>query len=335
MYNKEWYQKYYLNNKEKKLKYQKDKYHETHEIKIKSFSEEKFQQRLKENYGDNIKTLSPYINSRTKIKVKCNKCGNEWSALSSSLLRGRGCKKCHTLNQRKTNDKFSEEFVKNYGDKYELLSDYINAKIKIKVKCKLCDNIWESKPYHLSHTKCECPKCIAKERGIKSRKTHEKFVEDVFNIHNDKYEVIGQYIKANVKIEIKCNNCNNNWNIVPYSLLQGFGCPICVQSKGESSIKNYLDNNNINYYQQKTFENCKNIQALPFDFYLPDYNICIEYDGIQHFKSVEYFGGDDKLKYTINNDKIKNDFCKKNKIKMIRISYKQIKNIEKILSEKL
>jgi very-short-patch-repair endonuclease/ribosomal protein S27E len=335
MYNKEWHQKYYLENKEKKIKYQKDKYHETHDIKPRSFSEEEFQQRLKENYGDNFETLTPHINSKSKIKVKCKKCGNEWTTLSGSLLRGRGCKKCHTLTQKRSNDNFLEKFAENYGGKYELLSDYINANEKVKVKCNTCDNIWETKAYHFIHTKSGCPKCASENRGLKSRKTHEEFLNEINNKFPKKFEVIGQYIKASQKLEIKCNTCNNNWNIAPNTLLSGIGCPICNQSKGESKIKYYLDINNIIYVRQKTFEECRNIQVLQFDFYLPDQKICIEYDGVQHFKPIEHFGGEERLKYTIENDKIKNNFCKENKIKMIRIPYTQLGNIEKILTEKL
>jgi hypothetical protein len=335
MYNKEWHQKYYLKNKDKKLKYQNDKYHDTHDIKHRSFSEAEFQQRLKENYGDNILTLSPYINFKSKILTKCNICGNIESKTSSYLLRGKGCKNCHTLTQRKSKEQFLEEFTKNYGDKYKLLSDYINANTKLEVKCNLCNNIWKVKAYHLAHTKCGCPRCANEDRGLNSRKSHEKFIKDVYKVHNNKFDVIGQYIKANQKIEIKCNTCNNNWNIAPYSLLQGAGCPICNQSKGEFIIKIFLEINNIIYNPQYVFDGCRNKNPLHFDFYLPDHNTCVEYDGVQHFKSIEHFGGEECLKYTIKNDKIKNNFCKENKIRMIRISYTQIGNIEKILSEKL
>lgn len=333
-YNKKWHQEYYQKNKEQKIKYQKERYHNTHEIKSRSFSEEKFQQRLKENYGDKIITLTPYINSRSKIKVKCNDCGNEWMTISQYLLRGRGCKKCHTLNQRKSNNKFIDEFINNYGDKYELLSKYINANTKIKVKCKLCNNLWESKPYHLSHTKCECPECANKKRGLKSRKSHEQFIKDVYETHKNKYEVIGNYTNAKTKIEIKCNECGNNWKIVPYSLLQGVGCPICNQSKGEDIIAIYLKEKDFNYESHYIFDKCRNKNPLPFDFYLPDLNLCIEYDGVQHFKPVEFFGGDEKFNYYKENE-IKNNFCKENQIRLIRISYKQFKNINKILKNKL
>jgi len=101
------------------------------------------------------------------------------------------------------------------------------------------------------------------------------------------------------------------------------GCPICNESKGEKEIRIILNNLNIKYIKQKTFNNCKNKRKLPFDFYLTDYNLCIEFDGIQHFKSIEYFGGEKVLKETQKRDLIKNNYCKENNIKLLRIKYNE------------
>ena len=88
-----------------------------------------------------------------------------------------------------------------------------------------------------------------------------------------------------------------------------------------------------NFITQKKFNNCRNKLPLPFDFYLPNYNICIEFDGIQHFKSNFYWGGDKQFLKTSENDKIKNNFCKRNNIKLERISYKKFNQIEKIITK--
>lgn len=100
------------------------------------------------------------------------------------------------------------------------------------------------------------------------------------------------------------------------------GCPVCEKtSKGELIVEKYLVLNSIKYSPQHTFNDCKNVDKLRFDFYLPDHNIIIEYDGQQHHKSVRKFGGKTKLIYVKNNDKIKNDYCVRNNIKLIRINY--------------
>ena len=62
-----------------------------------------------------------------------------------------------------------------------------------------------------------------------------------------------------------------------------------------------------------------------FDFFLPDYNLIIEYDGEQHFSG---WGGDPKkLKYTQEHDQYKEQWCKINNITLIRIPYTEYENI--------
>jgi len=89
----------------------------------------------------------------------------------------------------------------------------------------------------------------------------------------------------------------------------------------------------INFTQQKKFKECKDKKVLPFDFYLNDLNICIEFDGKHHFCKYEYWGGNSKLEYTQKHDQIKNIYCKENKIKLIRIKYNE--NINNKLDENI
>jgi hypothetical protein len=141
------------------------------------------------------------------------------------------------------------------------------------------------------------------------------------------------------KIIWKCKTCNNEWIAPIYSRVQGNGCPICNISKGEFKIKNFFINNNLiegeDFISQYKFNNCKNIFLLSFDFYLPKINICIEYQGRQHFEKMGFWGGEEKFKRTIKNDNIKQEYCKKNFIKLITISYKNFKEIDNILKDEL
>ena len=111
-------------------------------------------------------------------------------------------------------------------------------------------------------------------------------------------------------------------------------CPVCKESKGEKEIRLYLDNNNINYVIQKKFNGCRHKRKLPFDFYLPNYNMCIEYDGIQHFEPIGIFGGNKRYDEQQIKDNLKNVFCEKENIILIRIKYNDnihnelIKNIK-------
>ena len=93
---------------------------------------------------------------------------------------------------------------------------------------------------------------------------------------------------------------------------------MAVEALREISI--ILDNKNIMYIRNKRFKKCKNIKPLPFDFYLPEYNICIEFDGEQHFREHKIWGNDKLIKTKIN-DKIKNEYCLNNNIRLIRIKF--------------
>ena len=95
------------------------------------------------------------------------------------------------------------------------------------------------------------------------------------------------------------------------------------------------NNNNIEYIQQYRFEDCRNKKPLPFDFYLPEYNMCIEYDGEQHFSENRAFGGTDRFWTTVIHDAIKNQYCEDNNINILRIPYWELKNIEEILKKEI
>ena len=124
-------------------------------------------------------------------------------------------------------------------------------------------------------------------------------------------------------------------NPVDLIRLPGMGCYKCRQSSGERLISIFLDGNSINYTSQKRFDTCRNKKTLPFDFYLPLYNILIEFDGKQHFKPVKCWGGKSKLHSQQKNDKIKSDWAYSNNIKLIRISYEDITKINDILSKEI
>lgn len=151
-------------------------------------------------------------------------------------------------------------------------------------------------------------------------------------IHKNKYDYsLVDYTTTETKIKIICHE-HGIFEQIPVSHLQGKGCKSCIKkSKGELKIASILSDKKIKYEKEYTYDNCRNINPLPFDFYLPEYNILIEYDGKQHFEAIDYFGGISGLEYRQLNDKIKNEYCDSNNIKLIRIRYDE--NISKKLKE--
>ncbi len=111
------------------------------------------------------------------------------------------------------------------------------------------------------------------------------------------------------------------------------GCPTCKESSGEKFVASVLDGLKIKYQQQKTFEACVDEKLLPFDFYLLDCNLCIEYDGRQHYEPVTHFGGQIAFETRQYHDMIKDIFYSKEEydIPLLRIKYDVLFNQIKLM----
>ena len=117
--------------------------------------------------------------------------------------------------------------------------------------------------------------------------------------------------------------------------LKGQGCPECDLSWGELAISEFLKKHNIKYEVEKIFPDCKDKQTLAFDFFLPDYGMLVEYDGVHHFFPVSRFGGKSGFAKVKLHDKIKNDYCEKKLVKLLRIAFSDFERIDEILLEEL
>jgi len=260
-------------------------------------------------------SLVKYKNINTPVNIICPIHG-EFKQLPSTHLYGNECPTC----------KFIKKSNKKHNNRYDYsLINYVNNKHKIKIICPIHGEFKQIPNNHLSGN--GCPKCV----GL--NKTNDEFIIECKTIHGNKYDyTLSIYDNVSNKINIICKK-HGIFKQTPDNHLRGKGCPICTESKGEMIIRRLLENNNISFIIQKKFDSCKDKRKLPFDFYLPKYNCCVEYDGIQHFKPVEIWGGHKNLEYNKKHDEIKTTYCKKNNIKLIRI--KNINNIEKILKKEL
>lgn len=126
-------------------------------------------------------------------------------------------------------------------------------------------------------------------------------------------EVLGDYINNSTPILCKCKICGNEWSVTPNKLTQGRGCPLCASTKissGERYIAKILKDNHVNFEAQKSFCGCKNPKtnrALKFDFYLPYYNTCIEFNGKQHYEPVVFrYNSKNKNKEELRKEATKN-----------------------------
>ena len=222
--------------------------------------------------------------------------------------------------------------IKEYMDKegYTLLSEeYINCNQELEVICPNGHEI--SISWKRFENGRRCPHCS--ERSWINRKKDIETLNEIAS--KEGYKFLEEYKTAKTKMKCSCPNGHIfeiNWNNFKY----GKRCPYCKKSKGENIIKSILGNLNIDFIPQYKFEDCRDILPLPFDFYLPKYNLVIEYDGEQHFDINRAFNSnEDKFWETVVHDAIKNSYCEDNNIDILRIPFWDNKNIEKLIKNKL
>lgn len=267
--------------------------------------------------------------------MRHNPCKHEYSILPRYFLDGIRCKECLRIKRSKSHSDFVEEVYKLVGNDYEVVGRYINAQTKIGIKHNECGHVWRILPGNFLSNGRRCPKCRRKANGVKRRKTHTQFVEEVQCVLGDGYQILDDYLNNYTPISVKHTECGYEWSVSPRTLLRIDGCPKCKSnSRGEKELHNYLSLNKICFTSQQTFDECRNIRVLPFDVFVEN-KLLIEYDGEQHFRPREYFGGDKGLYTTQHNDRIKNKYCINNSIPLIRIPYCEYDNIGKILDNTL
>ena len=302
-------------------------------INIRKLTNEEFLNRMNE-INSNIEILSEYKNSKVYMRCKCKIDGYEWDASPGNLLAGKGCKMCHFRYLREIKLKPHEQFIREMYDinsDIEIVGLYNGTSNKIECRCVIHNEIFFSTPNHLLYGQTSCKRCIDIKNHQSGLKTHEQFIQDLYLINKD-IIVLGEYNGAKYKIKVKCKKCGHIWNPEASSLLCGYGCPGCTFSKGEEKIRLYLSNHNIIFKRQKTFNDLRGIGGMPlsYDFYLPEFNLLIEYQGEFHDGTAK-IQTEDGLKRQLQNDARKKEYTIKHNIKFLEIWYYDFNNIENIL----
>ena len=264
-------------------------------------------------------SLVSYLNSKSKIKIICKEHGI-FEQLTNHHLSGKGCPKC--VGRNLTNDDFIKKCKDIHGDKYDYtLVNFTKSQNYIDIICKEHGHFRQKASNHINQ-KQNCPKCMGRNL------TNNDFIEKCKEIHCDIYDYSKTEYNGSEKIIIICKE-HGSFKQTPSHHLSGQGCVKCKSSKGEKTIINILNNIKIDFKYQHKFSDLSNHK---FDFYLPTSNLCIEYDGVQHFKPVKYFGGVLAFENQKIRDDIKNEYCIKKNINILRIPYTESEyNINKMI----
>jgi hypothetical protein len=282
-------------------------------------------------------SLVEYENNDDKVIIICPIHGEFEQKTTNHLNSKCGCGDCYkdTCNTKKVlkEETTKEEKVKIkinrkelffkrcfeiHGDKYDYsITEFKNSNDKVKIICRE-HGIFEQKAS--AHTSGQgCMECRLEKR----RTGLDVFLSRCFEIHGNKYDysLITEYKNTLTKLDIICKK-HGVFKMTPsHHANRKQGCPICSESIGEMIINNYLENKCLEFKREFKFKDCLHIKELRFDFYIPKNNICIEYQGKQHYEPVGHFGGLNKFNEQLKRDKIKSEYCYNNNIHLIVIKY--------------
>lgn len=308
---------------------------------MKIVSIEEIKERINNQFPNQPYIIKQYTGVTKPFSIQCLKCDNinSYSSFNNFLQKGQAENKkrkylctCYNQNNKNNIHKNNEEKIISLcskNNKIKFISfDYRenSKKYCVNVFCKECHQIY-NKDFQSFINNQDCPFCFSKHNlntlGFKS-------------ILPNEYTLLSEYNGTENKVLIK-HECGFIWKVKPHSLIQkinnGYlGCPKCnhKQSKGELRISNCLKNKNILYIQEQSFEWQTN-KRYRYDFYLPDYNLVIEYMGKQHYEEIAFFH--DTLQERQEHDEIKRVEAINNNLHYLAISYKDYNNIETILND--
>lgn len=261
------------------------------------------------------------INAHTNSIMICPIHG-EFKRTPNDHMNGRGCPICGEIKRRLSRMNKLSDVIKRanivHNNKYDYSkSIYKGEKIDMCIICPIHGEFWQRPDHHLQGSGCQ--ECALEKLSQLFSDTTDDFIEKSHNIHEDTYiynktDLNNRDEKGRVVIICKIHG---DFKQTPTHHLQGQGCPICNTSHLEQNIRKLLLNNGIDFTQQKKFS-WLGLQSL--DFYLPKYHIGIECQGIQHFRPITFFGGEQKYYKTSAYDKQKYDLCKENGIKLLYFS---------------
>lgn len=290
-----------------------------------------YNKRLQAKFQEEDLVCLEYKSMKLPTKIKCNSCGNVFyfKKGESPLKKEKQtmCKKCNlTPQQVKTRSKV-EHWYNTIGRKdYELLG--IKGYDSILLLCKHC-NKEVSKGFHdLSiGKKCAC-------QTTNTMISQEEFEKEVLNLFDGEYSVEGAYLGRHKPTLIR-HECGFIWKTKPGNLLAGKGCPKCSkrESKGEKKVSEILTNHGVHFEQEKKVQ--IEDRFLYFDFFIPERATFIEFNGIQHYEPVKFFGGEAQFERQKVNDRAKEKFCKENGFNLLIIKYTDdiTLNVQRLLVE--
>lgn len=280
-------------------------------------------EKCKENYPDLFcydKVI--YKNKHTKVIVGCMKCNSDFEIIPHqlSVLRSRniiGCPSCNCKERGLIRSLSKNEITNRIQDKWRVIdwNNYTNVNAKIVVKCNSCEKETSARINNLIKS-MGCKACYNKRRGNTLRFSRETMIQKFNQFWNNAYDYSKvEYINMTTNVTVTCKE-HGDFEIIPHAHERGQGCPKCIPTS-EKRLLELLKPHFPDIVYQYKMDQCKRINYLPFDFYIPSYNTIIELDGDQHFKCVKIWKSDAERQ--LERDIYKMKMAEKQGIRVIRV----------------
>lgn len=276
--------------------------------------------------SDSCRNKQYYKATRKIYKLVCKKCGKEFESTKKSI---KYCSdECRDKPYNHICTRCGKEFGSTRADS-KICSQECRKLTRYTKTCEYCGVEYET-------TDKKQINCSSRCRDDSRRKTHKQFVEELIEAHEGMIVPLEMYVSSNNNIKCKCILCGKEYNKHAHRYIGRYkeGCS-CRTSKGETEVRQWLDEHEIQYKEQFGFDDLKYKNKLLFDFAIvedKEVNMLIEYDGIQHYKPRGW--AKKNFKDRSARDKLKNEYCKENNIPLVRIPYTE-KDIGEILSNAL
>lgn len=309
---------------------------------------EDFIKKSRNLYGDKYDYSEViYINNKTKVKILCKKHNeNFWVSPDRHLNQKQECPICTRERLKKERTRSTEDFIQKskeiFGDdKFDYsLANYSGVNNYITLICHDHGPFEVCAGRHLRQYQ-GCPVC-SKEKIIQNlRFSKEEFIEKARRIHGDKYDYSkANYVDMKTKVEIICPEHGSFWTTPHNHIHYETQCPHCNKTrfKGEKVVKRWLSNHDISFSCYQKYSGLVYKKALNTDFYIESHNLAIEYQGIQHYKSVSFYGmteleAQKQFEEQLEKDRIKEEYFANSAIDLLCIHYKDYKIIGDILQK--
>lgn len=297
-------------------------------------TKEIYEQRISERFPEQEYEILSFNGITNPLKIKCLKCGRELSfSDGNSCLRNKNgiCRKCYdnpVHNQPISQEELQHRLDNFYGENRYLIIESNGVRNPLKIKCLKCGTIIERQSFsHIERENELCKNCRDLSDSLETiqSKINLRFGEDEF-------EVL-KFDKKTNKLTVK-HKCGFIRTMDRARFYERGLCPQCdkATSAGEADVARFLTKKKIPYQTQKTYNDLlsENGKYLRFDFCVDD-KFIIEYNGMQHYKPIDHFGGEETFKKTVLHDSMKEEYCKRNNIPYLIIPYWQDKKKESMI----